>query len=60
MFADCESSDLLRVFEEARLSEDVVVAEAQRFLSPLRTKPLVRVDVVKIETAWVDREGGWI
>ena len=59
MLADRDFSNLPRVVEEARLSVDVVVAEAQRFLSLLRrTKPLVQADVAKIEVAWVDSEVG--
>ena len=58
MFVDCDFSDLLGVFLEARLSVDIIVEEAQLFLSLLRTKFLQQVDVVKIEVAWVDSEVG--
>ena len=59
VFVDCDFSDLLGVFLEARLSVDIIVAEAQLFLSLLlRTKLFQQVDVVKIEVAWVDREVG--
>ena len=58
VFVDCDFSDLLGVFLEARLSVDIIVEEAQLFLSLLRTKFLQQVDVVKIEVAWVDSEVG--